>query len=92
MVGRSGSALQVASARICASRCWRVVTHEYGRRIEERGLTFRESYLIDPKGVLGQITMNDVSVGPSDDEALRLIQAFRFTVRDLPDFICGGWP
>ncbi len=45
-----------------------------------KGITFRASYLIDPKGMLRQITMNDLPVGRSVDEALRLVQAFQFTV------------
>ncbi len=79
------------------------VAREYGCLIEDKGITFRASYLIDPKGVLRygsspylhgvvgtadgacylsrrQITMNDLSVGRSVDEALRLVQAFQFTV------------
>ena len=45
-----------------------------------RGSRFRESYLIDPKGVLWHIAMNDLRVGRSADEALRLVQAFQFTI------------
>jgi len=55
------------------------VAREYGCLIEDKGITFRASYLIDPKGVLRQITMNDLPVGRSVDEALRLVQAFQFT-------------
>jgi alkyl hydroperoxide reductase subunit AhpC len=62
------------------------VAREYGCLIEDKGITFRASYLIDPKGVLPQITMNDLPVGRSVDEALRLVQAFQFTVSDLS---CG---
>ena len=39
------------------------VAREYGCLIEDEGITFRASYLIDPKGVLRQITMNDLPVG-----------------------------
>ncbi len=56
------------------------VAGDYGCLIAEKGITFRASYLIDPKGVLRQITMNDLPVGRSVDEALRLVQAFQFTV------------
>lgn len=56
------------------------VARDYGCLIEDKGITFRASYLIDPKGVLRQITMNDLPVGRSVDEALRLVQAFQFTV------------
>lgn len=59
------------------------VAREYGCLIEDKGITFRGSYLIDPKGVLRQITVNDLPVGRSVDEALRLVQAFQFTVSDL---------
>ncbi|KAH9023628.1 2-cysteine peroxiredoxin [Lactarius pseudohatsudake] len=61
------------------------VAREYGCLIEDKGITFRASYLIDPKGTLrcGSLlhgfTMNDLPVGRSVDEALRLVQAFQFT-------------
>jgi peroxiredoxin (alkyl hydroperoxide reductase subunit C) len=59
------------------------VARQYGCLIEDKGIALRASYLIDPKGVLRQITMNDLPVGRSVDEALRLVQAFQFTVRGL---------
>jgi len=34
--------------------------------------------LIDPNGILRQITVNDLPVGRSVDETLRLIKAFQF--------------
>ncbi|KAI0275832.1 peroxiredoxin [Russula aff. rugulosa BPL654] len=55
------------------------VARDYGCLIEDKGIALRASYLIDPKGVLRQITMNDLPVGRSVDEALRLVQAFQFT-------------
>ena len=64
------------------------VARDYGCLIEDKGITFRASYLIDPKGVLRQITMNDLPVGRSVDEALRLVQAFQFTVSG-PVLLCG---
>lgn len=41
--------------------------------------TFRGLFIIDGKGVLRQITVNDLPVGRSVDEALRLVQAFQYT-------------
>lgn len=35
--------------------------------------------MIDDRGVLRQITINDLPVGRSVDETLRLVQAFQFT-------------
>lgn len=36
-------------------------------------------FIISPTGVLRQITVNDLPVGRSVDETLRLIRAFQFT-------------
>ena len=42
--------------------------------IHSRGL-----FIIDAAGTLRQITMNDLPVGRSVDETLRLVQAFQYT-------------
>jgi len=60
------------------------VARDYGCLIEDKGIALRASYLVDPKGLLRQITMNDLPVGRSVDEALRLVQAFQFTVSPSP--------
>lgn len=39
----------------------------------------RGLFIIDDKGILRQITMNDLPVGRSVDETLRLVQAFQYT-------------
>lgn len=39
----------------------------------------RGLFIIDDKGILRQITINDLPVGRSIDETLRLVQAFQFT-------------
>ena len=39
----------------------------------------RGLFVIDGKGVLRQVTINDLPVGRSVDEALRLVQAFQYT-------------
>jgi hypothetical protein len=56
------------------------VARDYGCLIEDKGITFRASYLIDPKGQLRQITINDLPVGRSVDEARRVVEAFQFAV------------
>ena len=49
------------------------------RRCCRRALTSRSGlFIIDTKGHLRQITVNDLPVGRSVDEALRLVQAFQF--------------
>lgn len=42
------------------------------------GVALRGMFLIDPKGIVRQATVNDLPVGRNVDEALRLIQAFQF--------------
>lgn len=49
-------------------------------RCSDQGiLSARGLFVIDDKGVLRQITVNDLPVGRSVDETLRLVQAFQFT-------------
>lgn len=47
-------------------------------------------FIIDHRGILRQITMNDLPVGRSVDETLRLVQAFQYT--DSHGEVCpAGW-
>jgi len=46
--------------------------------------------VIDPTGILKQITTNDLPVGRPVYEALRLVQAFQFTVSDFV-ILCLWW-
>nr|AFK94159.1 2-cys peroxiredoxin [Dunaliella viridis] len=62
----------------------RKIANDYGVLIDnaaygEDGATFRALFIIDPKGTLRQVTINDLPVGRSVDEALRLVKAFQFT-------------
>ncbi|EPY51247.1 thioredoxin peroxidase Tpx1 [Schizosaccharomyces cryophilus OY26] len=54
------------------------ISRDYGVLIEDAGVAFRGLFLIDPNGVLRQITINDLPVGRSVDESLRLLDAFQF--------------
>ncbi|XP_065332011.1 peroxiredoxin-like [Cloeon dipterum] len=54
------------------------ISSEYGVLIEGEGISLRGLFIIDPKGTLRQITVNDLPVGRSVDETLRLIKAFQF--------------
>lgn len=72
------------------------ISRDYGVLLEEEGIALRGLFIIDPKGILRyvfitlyslpiltllrQITVNDLPVGRSVDETLRLIKAFQFTV------------
>merc|ERR1712227_914285 len=62
----------------------------YGCLKEDEGIAFRGLYIIDGKGVLRQITINDLPVGRSVEETLRLVQAFQFV--DEHGEVCpAGW-
>ena len=54
------------------------------------GLSLRGLFIIDDKGILRQLTINDFPVGRSVDETLRLVQAFQFV--DKHGEVCpAGW-
>ncbi|KAM5541602.1 hypothetical protein V8D89_004792 [Ganoderma adspersum] len=55
------------------------IARDYNVLIEEEGVALRGLFLIDPKGILRQITVNDLPVGRSVDETIRLVKAFQFT-------------
>ncbi|CAI9594118.1 unnamed protein product, partial [Staurois parvus] len=66
------------------------ISKDYGVYLEDQGHTLRGLFIIDDKGVLRQITMNDLPVGRSVDETLRLVQAFQYT--DKHGEVCpAGW-
>ncbi|CAO1305494.1 unnamed protein product [Diamesa tonsa] len=66
------------------------ISKDYGVYLEDLGHTLRGLFIIDGKGVLRQITMNDLPVGRSVDETLRLVQAFQYT--DSHGEVCpAGW-
>ena len=59
------------------------ISRDYGVLLEDQGVALRGLFIIDPQGTLRQITVNDLPVGRSVDETLRLVKAFQFTVRFL---------
>jgi len=57
---------------------------------EDDGVPFRGLFIIDGEQNLRQITINDLPVGRSVDETLRLVQAFQYT--DKHGEVCpAGW-
>jgi alkyl hydroperoxide reductase subunit AhpC len=54
------------------------ISSDYGVLLENDGIALRGLFLIDPKGVVRQSTINDLPVGRSVDETLRLIKAFQY--------------
>jgi alkyl hydroperoxide reductase subunit AhpC len=55
----------------------RELARDYGVLTED-GVALRGLFLIDPSGVVQHATINNLAVGRSVDETLRVVQAFRF--------------
>lgn len=54
------------------------LSRDYGVLVEEEGIALRGIFIINPEGVIQQITINDTPVGRSVDETLRLLDALQF--------------
>lgn len=66
------------------------IANDYGVYLDDLGHSLRGLFIIDHRGVLRQITMNDLPVGRSVDETIRLVQAFQYT--DSHGEVCpAGW-
>jgi alkyl hydroperoxide reductase subunit AhpC len=59
----------------------KTIAADYGVLLEDIGIALRGIFLIDPEGVLQQITVNNLPVGRNVDETIRLIQAFQFVAK-----------
>jgi len=57
----------------------KTIAGDYGALFLQNGFPLRASYIIDPEGVIRQITLNATSVGRNVDEVHRLVQAFQHT-------------
>ncbi|OTF71086.1 thioredoxin-dependent peroxide reductase-like protein [Euroglyphus maynei] len=55
------------------------ISEDYGVLLPDAGIALRGLFIIDTKGIVRQITINDLPVGRSVDETLRLIKAFQYT-------------
>lgn len=58
------------------------ISKDYGVLVDsgdDRGVSFRATFIIDPSGILRHASINDLPVGRNVDEVLRLVQAFQFT-------------
>ena len=52
------------------------ISRDYGCALPDAGFTFRATYIIDDKGILKHISINDTAVGRNVEEYLRLVKAF----------------
>jgi alkyl hydroperoxide reductase subunit AhpC len=71
------------------------ISKAYGVLVEDpsddmAGLALRGTFIVDGKGVVRNVTVNDAPVGRSVEETLRLVSAFQYT--DTHGEVCpAGW-
>nr|AKO73691.1 Xd2CPrx-iso [Phaffia rhodozyma] len=66
------------------------MSSDYGVLLREGGIALRGLFIIDPEGIVRQITINDLPVGRSVEETIRLIQAFQFNA-EHGEVCPSGW-
>ena len=65
------------------------IANDYGILVDDE-VALRGTFIIDPKGIVRQSTINDLSVGRNIDETLRLLEATQFA--DQHGDVCPvGW-
>jgi peroxiredoxin (alkyl hydroperoxide reductase subunit C) len=67
----------------------KTLASDYGV-LNDGGVALRGLFLVDPDGVIQHATVNNLGVGRSVDEALRILQAFQF-VRDNGEVCPANW-
>lgn len=60
-----------------ASDILKEVAEKYGVLIPEKGIALRGLFIIDPDGILRYSVINDLNIGRSVDETLRVLQALQ---------------
>ena len=53
------------------------VSRSYGVLIEEQGIALRGTFIIDPDGIIRWMVVNELSVGRSIDETIRVLEALQ---------------
>jgi len=66
------------------------IANKYGVMVPDAGIAYRGLFIVDKAHNVRQITVNDLPVGRSVDETLRLVKAFQFV--DEHGEVCpAGW-
>ncbi|PFH59215.1 hypothetical protein XA68_12646 [Ophiocordyceps unilateralis] len=66
------------------------ISKSYGVLLEDEGIALRGLFIIDPKGIVRVININDLPVGRSVTETIRLVEAFQF-VEEHGEACPAGW-
>lgn len=54
------------------------ISRDYGVLLEDPGIALRGTFIIDPNGVLRVKQVNDLPIGRSVEEVIRLVEACKF--------------
>lgn len=54
------------------------ISKDYGVLLEDAGVALRATFVVDREGVVRHVTINDLQLGRSVDETLRIVQAVKF--------------
>ncbi|NXR05278.1 PRDX3 protein, partial [Sagittarius serpentarius] len=54
------------------------ISRDYGVLLEGPGIALRGLFIIDPNGIVKHLSINDLPVGRSVEETLRLVKAFQY--------------
>ena len=66
------------------------ISRDYGVLLDEAGHSARGTFIIDPKGIVRHLSVNDPPAGRNVDEFLRLVQAYQYA--DKHGEVCPvGW-
>lgn len=64
-----------------------MLSRAFGVYIEEEGLAYRGTFLVDPEGRIKLAEVNDNGIGRNADELLRKVQAAQYTAKN-PNEVC----
>lgn len=67
------------------------LSRAFGVYIEEEGLAYRGTFLVDPEGKIKLAEIQDNSVGRNADELLRKVQAAQFTASHQGEVCPAKW-
>ena len=56
----------------------RRISSSFGALLEEEGVALRATFIVDQKGIVRHASFNDLPIGRSVDEMLRLVRAIQF--------------
>lgn len=68
-----------------------LLTRAFGVHIEEAGLSYRGTFLIDPEGKIKLAEVHDNSIGRNAEELVRKVQAAQFVAKNPGEVCPANW-